>query len=376
MGVNVARPMVNAWLKCEEGFYRLVLDSVEHATTEYEAVAQKWEVERTGQINESAARAPLATAEIKVEAFAALQTEAFAALQTEAFAASSPAPALLSPLGPLQDLPGTWAGTGFRVSWRPSSAPERTDYFLELTLTKETLRFARIHGAIPNRSLLRPDTKMVGLTYDQQITDNNNAGIHIESGYWITVPQTDNPAEVSTVAHMASTPYGTTVLAGTVATPISAAPSIQKTSISPFVIGNPQQTVQFPEPSLSLPSGLRSENLTGITQAMVDNPNEILTNALLHTTVTNTVMLEVSSSSTAAPVLGGGIAMPFLPAAVGQNAQIALVAATYWIETVTDDAGGPDVQQLQYTQTELLNFAGLSWPHITVATLRKMPPTA
>jgi len=68
--------------------------------------------------------------------------------------------------------------------------------------------------------------------------------------------------------------------------------------------------------------------------------------------------------------------MPFLPAAVGQNAQIALVAATYWIETVTDDAGGPDVQQLQYTQTELLNFAGLSWPHITVATLRKMPPTA
>jgi hypothetical protein len=121
---------------------------------------------------------------------------------------------------------------------------------------------------------------MVGLTYDQQITDNNNAGIHIESGYWITVPQTDNPAEVSTVAHMASTPYGTTVLAGTVATPISAAPSIQKTSISPFVIGNPQQTVQFPEPSLSLPSGLRSENLTGITQAMVDNPNEILTNAL------------------------------------------------------------------------------------------------
>jgi hypothetical protein len=28
--------------------------------------------------------------------------------------------------------------------------------------------------------------------------------------------------------------------------------------------------------------------------------------------------------------------------------------------------------QLQYTQTVLLNFLGLSWPHVSVATLRKV----
>ena len=32
--------------------------------------------------------------------------------------------------------------------------------------------------------------------------------------------------------------------------------------------------------------------------------------------------------------------------------------------------GQDDFFQLQYTQRVLLNFNGLSWPHITVATLR------
>ena len=32
---------------------------------------------------------------------------------------------------------------------------------------------------------------------------------------------------------------------------------------------------------------------------------------------------------------------------------------------------GDDLLQLQYTQTVLLNFKGLSWPHVTVATLHK-----
>jgi nucleoid-associated protein YgaU len=37
-------------------------------------------------------------------------------------------------------------------------------------------------------------------------------------------------------------------------------------------------------------------------------------------------------------------------------------------------ADGPDLHQLQYTQTVLLNFKGLSWPHITVATLQRSTP--
>lgn len=44
------------------------------------------------------------------------------------------------------------------------------------------------------------------------------------------------------------------------------------------------------------------------------------------------------------------------------------VNATFWLETIE---GNPAIQQLQYAQTVLLNFNGLSWPHITVATLRQ-----
>jgi len=44
--------------------------------------------------------------------------------------------------------------------------------------------------------------------------------------------------------------------------------------------------------------------------------------------------------------------------------------AIFWIETVEYD--GRQFLQLQYTQTVLLNFAGLSWPHVSVARLRKV----
>ena len=51
------------------------------------------------------------------------------------------------------------------------------------------------------------------------------------------------------------------------------------------------------------------------------------------------------------------------------NANTARVSAIFWIEHVKDEKGN-EFDQLQYTQRVLLNFNGLSWPHITVATLR------
>jgi len=44
------------------------------------------------------------------------------------------------------------------------------------------------------------------------------------------------------------------------------------------------------------------------------------------------------------------------------------VRATFWLETIQGESAP---SQLQYSQTVLLNFNGLSWPHITVATLHK-----
>ena len=292
-----------------------------------------------------------------------------------------------NPLGLLAGLKGTWTGTGFNVIWRPfHGGPQGQDRFLELNLTEETLKFEEIPGPIPNRGFLQSDINMFGLWYLQTIADANikdadgtPAGLHLEPGIWATVPRTEHPSEVPTVVRLASIPHGTTVIAQGVVSPSSQGPNITDTNITPFVIGDPTNLIKtFPEPDLSKPSEFRTspEGLVGINQDIVDNPNLVLKRALEGMTIKNTVVLDVSSDST--PVFGGGLAnTAFLQGSPNEqpNAQAALVKATFWIETVAGAiADGPDLHQLQYTQTVLLNFNGLSWPHITVATLHRSAP--
>jgi hypothetical protein len=299
------------------------------------------------------------------------------------FSAAGPA---ASPLGLLEGLKGTWIGKGFNVIWRPfQGGPPDQDRFLELNLTEETLRFEEIPGPIPNRGLLQPDINMFGLWYLQSIADANikengkPAGLHLEPGIWATVPETEHPQEVPTVVRMASIPHGTTVLAQGVAFRSPEGPNIQDINITPFQIGNPAKLVTFPEPNLSIPSQFRtgSEGLVDIDQAIVNNPNLVLKRALEGVTLKDTVVLDVSSDIST-PVFGGGLAnTAFLQGSPneGPNAQAALVRATFWIETVHAPVdSGPDFHQLQYTQTVLLNFNTLSWPHITVATLLRSSP--
>ena len=118
-----------------------------------------------------------------------------------------------SPLGPLQDLVGTWEGRGFNTIWRPNHTPGQ-DRFLELNVTDETIVFTRINGPIPNRGLAMPDINMFRLTYMQQISESSTgAGLHIEPGIWATVPKTTDPAVRASVVRMASIPHGTVILA-------------------------------------------------------------------------------------------------------------------------------------------------------------------
>ncbi len=280
------------------------------------------------------------------------------------------------PLGFLNDLPGTWIGTGFNVIWRPNSTAGQ-DRFLELNLTSETLEFSQSIGDIPNRGLLQGDIVMNGLTYLQKISDSNlNAGLHIEPGIWAIVPATSNPAEPPTVVRMASIPHGTTLVAQGVARQIAGAPNIKNNDITPFDVGNPGQLHRFPESDLNIPTNFRSPpaQLAGVTQMMVDNPNSILQSVLKTQNLTSTIALDVSSVP-ASPVIGGGTAnTAFLQGdpAAGPNAVAASVSSIFWIERVDGQGGGAGFLQLQYTQLVLLNFNGLSWPHVSVATLRKM----
>ena len=281
---------------------------------------------------------------------------------------------LLNPLGPLANLPGTWGGKGFNVIWRPNHTPGQ-DRFLELNLTNESLKFDAISGAIPNRGFLQADINMFGITYLQQISDANlDAGLHIEPGIWAVVPPTTNPAETATVVRMASIPHGTTMLAQGTATGTSGGPTIPNTNILPFIIGSPGSVFHFGEQNLATPTAFRSPaaQIVGITQAMVDNPNSVLQAAIAGQTILSTTTLQVSTKP-AAPVTGGGTAnTSFLAGgASGPNAVSATVSATFWIEVVK---GTPNFLQLQYSQLVLLNFNGLSWPHISVGTMKKNVP--
>jgi hypothetical protein len=75
-------------------------------------------------------------------------------------------------------------------------------------------------------------------------------------------------------------------------------------------------------------------------------------------------------STTPGGIVGGGASnMAFLVGTKdGPNADAAHVVATFWLQTL---AGDTEPKRLQYSQIVLLNFNGLSWPHITVATLAK-----
>ncbi len=275
-----------------------------------------------------------------------------------------------SPLGPLAGLVGKWSGRGFNAIWRPNHTPGQ-DRFLELNVTTETIEFTAINGQIPNRGFLQPDMNMFGLTYLQQISDANlKAGLHIEPGLWVAVPRTTNPNLGPTVARLASIPHGTTIVVQGTASTAAAAPVIPAASITPFTIGSPNATFDFPEQHLSTPSQFRTAGagLTGITQAMLNDPNSVLHAAIAGQHITSTTTLHVTTGAAGIP--GGGTAnTAFLHGgAEGPNANAASVSFTLWLETVQ---GQPAESQLQYTQTVLLNFNGLSWPHVTVGTLRK-----
>ena len=107
---------------------------------------------------------------------------------------------------------------------------------------------------------------------------------------------------------------------------------------------------------------------------MVDNPNVLLTDNNLEAAnqgfrIVDSLEISVSASGVTAAgedAVGALGNIPFL----APNAEVAQVNASFWLERVTNPAGASFLQ-LQYSQTVLLNFNGLSWPHVTVGNLVK-----
>ena len=296
------------------------------------------------------------------------------------FRAASPHPKL----GPLASLPGNWAGHGFNLIARPDLTAEN-GFFLELNPTDENLQFSSIGGPIPNRGSVMEDIELHGVHYLQKIFDHASGGaIHLEPGLWLSVPATAQPEEPETVVRLASLPHGSTILAQGTSTLLGTPPVIGPANTVPFPIGSaepgPGTPNNLPEYNLGTPSNFRTTPAPGagqaavtadVSQAAVTDPNSLLTAEITGQKISATTVLHVSTADDAANhTFGGAENIPFLQA----NASVAQVSATFWIETVQFPPPYTDryYLQLQYSQTVFLNFLGRTWPHVSVATLKKV----
>jgi hypothetical protein len=213
--------------------------------------------------------------------------------------------------------------------------------------------------------------------------------------------------------------------------PVNTAGGPTPNGITPFKTGQPSNLIRFASQTAATPKTARiPQDLTSfiaagaITQDLLDNPNLLLRNHIAHQNVVSTTTIVVATNP-ASPLFGGGSDnIAFLlgdpaaltnPDAAGPNAQALSMQATFWIETVEIKIvvppftpGHPPLiipaepaqpgfpaprfqvappvaitqprtitvrfTQIQYSQTVLLNFNDLTWPHVSVATLVPLEP--
>jgi len=343
-------------------------------------------------------------------------------------------------LGPLAAFTGTFTGSGFNTIFRPDSGATPTalptavsgsDNVLELNLTRETLSFSESLGSVPNRGFVQGDIFLNGISYLQTISDvtvpSQPVGIHFEPGLWMVVPSTSDPAEGATVVRMASIPHGTTVQAQGTSSVLAGKPTIPAVSITPFTTGSPGSAISFPSQTAAtggtprIPQNLAPCISHGtITQEMLNDPNSLLRNHIASRTITSTTAISISTAPGGRLFGGGTDNIAFLlgdAKATGPNAQALKMEATFWIETAefiidvpvfepgqppltipaqAGAAGQPvpeflvnppvpitaprsvtvKATQIQYSQQVFLNFNGLTWPHVSVATLVPGSPVA
>ncbi|MBV9160177.1 MAG: hypothetical protein JO281_01180 [Pseudonocardiales bacterium] len=279
-----------------------------------------------------------------------------------AFRASASSTTVLADLGPLQDLPGTWVGTGFNLISRPDKH-DNQKFFLEINSTIETLEFAQIGAPIPNRGSAQDDIFFLGVRYLQQVSDAvTKGGLHVEPGLWLNLPATTAPAAPASIVRLATIPHGDALLAQGNALEVAGGPQIQPANSTPIThaTGMPVTDPDYLRPFTTTPLP------PGIPAGAIANPNLVLTEAIQGQKITETVVLVISTTNVIGGHTGGIQNIPF----VVDNADAVSMSAIFWIEKVQDPEIG-EFMQLQYTQTILLNFLDIDWPHINVATLVK-----
>jgi hypothetical protein len=280
------------------------------------------------------------------------------------FRASAPVAQTGPDLGPLLELPGTWVGNGFNLISRPDQHDNKP-FFLELNATKETLSFTPIGSPIPNRGSAQDDIFFLGVHYLQQVSDAaTNGALHLEPGMWLNIPATTDPAAPASVVRMATIPHGDALLAQGSSLTVEGPPLIDPVDSTPTFSTGPNAgqklTGAYLDPFTTTPLP------PGIDAGAIANPNVVLTEAISKQKIVETTVLIISTTTDVGGVTGGIQNIPF----VVKNANAVAMSAIFWVEKVQSDDGST-FMQLQYTQQVTLDFLGINWPHIQVATLVK-----
>ncbi|TVY68040.1 hypothetical protein Focb16_v002161 [Fusarium oxysporum f. sp. cubense] len=298
-----------------------------------------------------------------------------------------------------------------------------TSNLLQLNLTGETQVFSKLLEHVPNRGLFdQADIDLIGLPYTQSIVDampnpdgtvpEKPPNIHFEPGLWMRVPQVeDMPELAASFCRIGSIPHGTTINAQGFRHAITSkdAPDIDPTDITPLLI----EQVGIPP--------INEPHKTATELEIVDDPNTILRQANEGKDIIENTMSIVSTYAPPGAFGGGTSNIGFNIGSDERkktgasrekksgNANAVDVTAQYWVskiraeveldpsmrvgQKVSPASQGPrdavpefyidnEVEippckktvtvaytQIQYSQMVMLDFNGIKWPHVTVATL-------
>jgi hypothetical protein len=327
-------------------------------------------------------------------------------------------------LGPLEHLLGVWIGqgTGWNMIALPfhnaPAPPAGFSFRVLMNQYNEELRFTFVDDDVPNRGLSRPgqpdfDQFVVTLDYQQKIAQvdaedrpdsNGLAGaaglpIHHEPGLWLYERNRRSKddqikdgvvSEVELdVARLASIPHGNSVLAlgkSEVHQGMPPIPPLSGLSSGRFEdVTTPDYDFRdtsnpdpYLEPFRHYIDNPFMGNVAGVPGFPGFSPadmNQILRFANQGVNVVRTTTLTVDSTRKS-----GGISnVPFSV----REAEAVSMKSTFWIQELAEkDEGGMPRLRLQYSQVVMLHFfhpredefpGRVVWPHISIATLEKMP---
>lgn len=292
-------------------------------------------------------------------------------------------------LGPLKNLPGTWAnidpdpsgdgglpGRGWNMIALPF-AGDQLQYRLLLNQYNETLKFSTVDNGVPNRGI-PTDQFLAALDYEQTITqiaaadspDSGLAGppglaIHHEPGLWLhMINQRTNNLDI---ARLATIPHGNSVLALGRSSESTEPPSIPDISGLPIGV-NQDLDSPYLGPYKTFDDNLFEGLFTPVW------PNLLLEAANECVNFKNVTKLEIDTKIET----GGIVNIPFIV----KQAIATEMTATFWIQELDElDANGQPKFRLQYTQTVFLDFLPrppgqgpglIRWPHVSINTLEKI----